>query len=60
MPKYRMTYCQDDNLLNKGAFFFAPIDLRKKHYFCHHCQKHHLVKDGLKKPTNLKLNIFTK
>lgn len=48
MPKYRMTICQDKGY-SKGMRFFAPIDLRKKYYKCNHCQKEHLVKDGLVK-----------
>ncbi len=47
MPKYRMTRCQDPNPLCRGCAFYAPIDLRKKYYLCHHCQKMHLVKDGV-------------
>lgn len=46
--KYRITYCQDEGF-SKGMWFFAPIDLRKKFYFCHHCQKEHLTKEGVKK-----------
>jgi hypothetical protein len=51
MPKYRMTICQDSGF-SKGMWFFVPIDLRKKFYFCHHCQKLHLTKEGLKKEKN--------
>lgn len=47
MPKYRSTICQDEGF-SKGMWFFSPIDLRKKYYFCHHCQKEHLVKEGYK------------
>lgn len=46
MPKYRITICQDEGF-SKGMWFFAPIDLRKKFYFCNHCQGHHLVKEGV-------------
>lgn len=46
--KYRMTLCQDKGL-SKGMWFYTPIDLRKKFYFCNHCQKSHLTKDGLVK-----------
>ncbi len=49
MPKYRQTHCQDEGF-SKGSWFFAPIDLRKKYYFCHHCQKNHLTKQGLIAP----------
>jgi hypothetical protein len=52
--KYRMTYCQDEGF-TKHFSFFIPIDLRKKHYFCHHCQKYHLTKEGIKKPKNSKI-----
>lgn len=48
MPPYRITICQDKGFSN-GMWFFAPIDLRKKYYFCNHCQGWHLVKEGLKK-----------
>lgn len=48
MVKYRMTYCQDEGF-SKGMWLFAPIDLRKKYYFCNHCQKNHLTKEGLNK-----------
>jgi hypothetical protein len=48
MAKYRMTYCQDSGF-SKDMWFLGPIDLRKKFYFCHHCQKNHLTKEGLKK-----------
>jgi len=50
MPKYRVTYCQDPGF-SKGMWFHSPIDLRKKYYFCNHCQKDHLTKEGLHKPT---------
>lgn len=46
MPKYRMTLCQDEGF-SKGMSFFCPIDLRKKYYFCHNCQKEHLTKEGV-------------
>ncbi len=48
MPRYRTTRCQDDGL-SKNMWFFSPIDLRKKYYKCNHCQKEHLVKDGVVK-----------
>lgn len=48
MPPYRVTYCQDEGI-SKDMWFFAPIDKRKKFYFCNHCQKEHLVKEGLVK-----------
>ncbi len=48
MPKYRKTLCQDHGY-SKGMGFYAPIDLRKKYYFCNHCQKEHLVKEGIEK-----------
>lgn len=48
MPKYRITLCQDEGFSN-GMWFYAPIDLRKKYYFCNHCQGWHLTKKGLKK-----------
>jgi len=48
MPKYRKTVCQDEGF-SKGMWFFSPIDLRKKYYKCNHCQKEHLVKDGIVK-----------
>ncbi len=48
MPPYRMTYCQDEGF-SKGMWFYAPIDLRRKEYFCNLCQKKHLVKDGVLK-----------
>jgi len=44
--KYRKTLCQSDGV-SKGSLFFAPIDMRKKYYFCNHCQKEHLVKEGV-------------
>ena len=47
MPRYQITYCQDEGF-SKGMWFYAFIDLRKKYYFCHHCQKNHLVKERLK------------
>lgn len=53
MPKYRTTYCQDEGF-SKGMWFYAPIDMRKKNYFCHHCQKEHLVKEGMKDPKIIK------
>lgn len=53
MPKYRVTYCQDEGWIN-GAWLCSAIDLRKKYYFCNHCQKQHLVKEGLKKPEGKK------
>jgi DNA-directed RNA polymerase subunit RPC12/RpoP len=46
MAPYRQTLCQDEGF-SKGMMLIAPIDLRKKYYFCPHCQKEHLVKDGL-------------
>lgn len=48
MPKYRATICQDKGFSN-GTWLFGPIDLRKKYYFCSHCQGKHLTKEGLKK-----------
>ena len=51
MPKYRKTICQDTGF-SKGMWFIAPIDLRKKFYFCNNCQKEHLVKDGVVKEEN--------
>ncbi len=48
MTKYRNTLCQDEGV-TKNWWFFAPIDLRKKYYFCHHCQKDHLVNEGVVK-----------
>ncbi len=45
--KYKVTYCQDEGF-SKGMWFYSPIDLRKKYYFCNHCQKEHLTKDRLK------------
>jgi hypothetical protein len=48
MPKFRLTKCYDDGY-TKGMWFCAPIDMRKKYYKCHHCQKEHLVKDGVVK-----------
>lgn len=48
MPKYRTTICQDEGF-SKGMWFYAPIDIRKKYYFCNNCQGHHLVKEGLVK-----------
>jgi hypothetical protein len=48
MPKYQITICQDTGF-TKGMWFILPLDLRKKYYLCHHCQKKHLVKEGLKK-----------
>ncbi len=48
MPKYRKTVCQDEGF-SKGMWLFSPIDLRRKYYKCNHCQKQHLVKDGLVK-----------
>jgi hypothetical protein len=53
MPKYRNTRCQDPGF-SKGMWFYAPIDMRKKYYFCNHCQKEHLVKDGVAKIVTLK------
>jgi hypothetical protein len=50
MPGYVKTYCQDQGFSN-GMWFFAPIDRRKKYYFCHHCQKEHILKEGIKDPT---------
>lgn len=49
MPKYRVTYCQDQGF-SKGMWLYSPIDLRKKHYHCNHCQQKHVTKEGLKKP----------
>ena len=48
MTKYRVTICQDEGFTN-GMWEYGPVDLRKKFYKCHHCQKDHLVKHGLKK-----------
>lgn len=47
MAKYRITYCQDEGE-TLGMWFYAPLDLRKKYYMCNHCQKLHLVKEGVK------------
>ena len=44
--KLRKTICQDEGF-SKGMAFFCNIDLTKKYYFCHHCQKEHLIKEGL-------------
>lgn len=52
MPKYRKTICQDKGFSN-GMWLITPIDLRKKFYFCNHCQKEHLVKEGLVKEIGL-------
>ena len=59
MPKYRKTICQDTGF-SKGMWFIAPIDLRKKFYFCNNCQKEHLVKEGVVKDENLKKNKIPK
>lgn len=48
MAKYRKTVCQDKGF-SKGMWQFSSIDLRKKYYRCHNCQKDHLVKDGFVK-----------
>lgn len=48
MSKYRKTICQDEGY-TKGMWFLSPIDLRKKYYKCNHCQKKHLLKEGLVK-----------
>lgn len=56
MPKCRLTYCQDAEF-TKGMWFFSPIDLRKKYYFCHHCQKKHLTKAGINE--NNRTNVGT-
>lgn len=46
MPRSRIMYCQDDGL-SKGWWTFQPIDLRRKHYKCLHCQKEHKVKEAI-------------
>lgn len=51
MPRYQTTICQDEGI-SKGMWFYAPIDMRKKFYFCDLCQRHHLVKDGVIKEKN--------
>jgi len=48
MAKYRLTICQSKGF-SGGMWFFSPVDLRKRFYFCNHCQGHHLVKEGLVK-----------
>ncbi len=60
MTKFRATICQDEGF-SKGMSFFAPIDLRKKFYFCNHCQKEHLTKLGVvTKQTEHEIAIFGK
>jgi|GEM_PF-3084890 hypothetical protein len=46
--KHVKTFCQDQGFSN-GMWLYCPIDLRKKYYFCNHCQKEHLVKEGIRK-----------
>jgi hypothetical protein len=48
MAKYRKSICQDQGF-TKGMWQYSSIDLSKKFYFCSHCQKEHLVKEGVVK-----------